>query len=343
MAHKLSLAERQLALYRFLELEEQKQPGRYWQTSELLSACKLYRPDDTGALRQLQRDLKQLHQERVIERIPGSARNWRLGQRVHQGLLDTQSALAIKELQVIGRFPILPRNLRHIDRLFTRADQVLAETPNRAMQQLAKKVVYKPWVAARQLPEVPGEVYDLLMDACLQEKPILFSYRNLRDKHSQPRGNPLGMIIYRGILYLVLLPDGDDTPRHYSLHRIAHVETIPNATARLPAHWKGIAEYATRISFHPDKAKTPEYVRLRFSDKSSIQNLIDAPFLDCKQHIEESEIKGQYILTAHLTPNRELLNWLLYYGRFVEVLEPDSLRRRMRQELKDMLALYQNA
>ena len=47
-----------------------------------------------------------------------------------------------------------------------------------------------------------------------------------------------------------------------------------------------------------------------------------------------------YLFTAYLVPNRELVTWLLYFGRHVEVLEPASPRARMKDEAEKIAKLY---
>ncbi len=74
-----------------------------------------------------------------------------------------------------------------------------------------------------------------------------------------------------------------------------------------------------------------------------MRNLRDAPFVDCNQQVgPDPDSPGTFLFSADLVPNRELLTWVLYFGKNVEVLEPASLREMMLKEVSGMAALYSN-
>jgi len=58
------------------------------------------------------------------------------------------------------------------------------------------------------------------------------------------------------------------------------------------------------------------------------------------QRVEEQP-DGSVLFKLHIAVTPEFVNWLLYYGRRVEVLEPPALRERVVKEHRRAVEMYE--
>lgn len=285
--------------------------------------------------RMAQRDLHVLEDLGYAKRI--SHLTWSIGDKPYHEL-DQKTAIAIKMLEVFGYILLDSKNTQHIKELFGIADTALESLAH--YKNLRDKIVFKPWVAQRQKPVIKSEIYDVLVDAVLKEQKISFGYTNAQGVDKDRRTSPLGIFFYQDIAYMVGY-DGDRIS-HYALHRISYIAPIKNAKIELPLGWKSLQHYVTHTSLLPAKNEEcrEQTVKIRFSNEYAVKNLKDAPFSDC-EHSWEVDTNGSCVMTAQLLPNRELITWVLYYGRHAEIVEPAFLRDMMAVEVNMMAERYQ--
>lgn len=82
-----------------------------------------------------------------------------------------------------------------------------------------------------------------------------------------------------------------------------------------------------------------QYARLRFTPQRA--QWVSREIWHPRQHGEWDEA-GRYLLTVPYADDRELVMDILKHGAEVEVLEPQTLRRRVRAAIADMAALYRD-
>lgn len=256
-------------------------------------------------------------------------------------LMDLDAAIAVMTLNVFGELPLDQRTSHRINELLTRASLTLEDSKLEKYRRLTEKIAFKPWVADRKKPTVATELYESVLDAVLSEQFVSLSYKNTSDVVTTKQGSPLGMITSRQIVYLIFFDNISKHVTPLALQRIEWIKPLANSTFYKPADWKSLKDYASKLSLIPDNTTQAERVVVRFLNKTAVRNLKGAPFTNCQQVIQsDPNVDNAYLFTAYLVPNRELVTWLLYFGRHVEVLEPASLRARMKDEAEQMAKVY---
>jgi predicted DNA-binding transcriptional regulator YafY len=88
------------------------------------------------------------------------------------------------------------------------------------------------------------------------------------------------------------------------------------------------------------EAGEPVDVVLRFSPEAGAW--VAEEYWHPSQQVEEQP-DGSVLFKLHVAVTPEFVNWLLYYGRRVEVLEPASLREQVVEEHRRAAGLYESA
>ena len=179
-------------------------------------------------------------------------------------------------------------------------------------------------------------------DAIAKGKKIAFSYLQYGiDFKLHPKRNlryvvsPYQMINNKGKYYLIGNFDDHDDVSHYRLDRITDVEILkenrkPMKTIKGLEKGFNIQEY---ISEHVYMySGESERFKLR-TNENMMDTLIDSFGKDFRVEFGEG---SDIIVTLKCNPNA-LFYWAMQYGNNVEVLEPESMRERIK---KTSLAVY---
>lgn len=152
--------------------------------------------------------------------------------------------------------------------------------------------------------------------------------------HGQPpspqrlRLHPLTLAYYRGRLYLVAIAAGHDDPYAYAIHRVTQARWCRGEVATIPEGYDPEQHFSSNfgifrrgpsadivLRFRPGAAR---YVRERQWHRSQV--VAERPDGGCD-------------LQLTLPPTPDFESWILSFGEDVTVLQPPSLRERMRQRL----------
>lgn len=313
---------------------------------DIMAELKEYQSPEASddAVRQmLLRDLNKLKSLKLATNEEGRRRHtlWWPGEKKSVELMNPDSAVAITALSLFSDLPLDRTTSRRIDELVSDA-RLCLEQAGKHYARLKDKIAFKPWVARRRKPPIASEIFETLLDATLREQNIDFGYKTTKGKTTVKHGvSPLGLMIHRDIVYLVFHEGDGRPPIQWPLHRFEWVQVAANSPFRSPGGWS-LAQHARTVSMIPDGGiKDAMRVVLRFNNENAVRNLRDAPFEDCHQRVEpDPGNPGKFLFSADLVPNRELLTWVMYFGKNVEILEPESLREMMRKEVNEMVAFY---
>ena len=189
-------------------------------------------------------------------------------------------------------------------------------------------------------------VLDTINDAISEKKKISFVYNNygtdfkLHARRSEPYiVNPYQMVANKGRYYLICNYDKYDDISHFRLDKITQVKILDEPVKpmkqvhgleqglNLPKH---MAEHIYMFSGQSVR------VKLR-TDSDTVSELIDWFGKDFRI-TEESDGK---ILVSLLINEQAMFYWALQYGPYVEVLEPESLRSKLRDAVAKMNEKYE--
>ena len=180
------------------------------------------------------------------------------------------------------------------------------------------------------------EVIDDLQFAATELRVTRILYRSegaaepvYRDLH------PYGLIHHRAALYLVARDRDVEKVKHYKIDRIEDVEVGPAFFRRPPDFDLGDHLRSTFGVYHRDGAAV--LVKVRFAPSAA-------------RYVQESEWqKGQQLSTQRdggllaefrVSCTEELKSWVLGFGKKAVVLEPESLRAEIAEELRELTLAY---
>jgi predicted DNA-binding transcriptional regulator YafY len=162
----------------------------------------------------------------------------------------------------------------------------------------------------------------------------LLHYNRGRDDSTDREVSPQRLVYYRGNWYLDAWCHLRNDVRSFAVDAMRKVSLSPTPiqeveTATLDAHlgagygiFSGVADKRAVLRFEPAAARW-----------------VSAERWHAKQE-REFEPGGRLILTVPYSSEPELVMDILRYGPDVEVLAPESLRRAVRDRLRDNLTRY---
>jgi predicted DNA-binding transcriptional regulator YafY len=171
------------------------------------------------------------------------------------------------------------------------------------------------------------ELIAQLIDATLHQRRIVLDYFSFHSRRrKQYTADPYRVVYYHGGLYLYARVKEYEEVRTFAVERINHIQVLDDEF-EAPGDFD-LMEYS-RGAFGIAGGQ-PESVVIRFS--CEIAGYARERVWHESQSLEEQS-DGSVILRLRVAVNRELRAWVKGYLPHVEVLEPESLRNRIAQEL----------
>ncbi|MDF2681796.1 MAG: transcriptional regulator [Brevibacillus sp.] len=176
------------------------------------------------------------------------------------------------------------------------------------------------------------ERVDTLRQALLHVKKVSFRYRkNIAEadgnRESERVVAPYGLALVNGSWVMLGHCDLRGDIRHFRLSRMSELK-VREETYQRPAHFN-LQEYQPA-----DDRK--QYVRLLA--QHSIAQRIKESYYFYIDSMEEQE--DGLLVTLRVRQKEEVLHWVLGWGASVVVLEPESFRERIREEIEKMSKRY---
>ena len=175
------------------------------------------------------------------------------------------------------------------------------------------------------------DTIDAVLDGLLRERLLAFRYGATGTGAQMHGVQPLTLVMYRRALYLLAeLPSGER--RRFALDRMASVET--GARFVYPRRFR--PEQELEPWFGISTGEGPARVRIRFD--ASVVHLVRARTWHPSQSLVDREDGGIELWMT--TGGRELIRFVLEWGKTAEVLEPPWLRSAVQTELLAALQHY---
>jgi proteasome accessory factor B len=216
---------------------------------------------------------------------------------------------------------------------FRKIRSVLGRDALAYLERLADRFHYR-LVGASDYSKKADLLDDLLV-AIEDSKQSIITYQSQRATEPvEYEVHPYGLAFHRGSLYLVAWSRRHDQVRHFKLDRVAEVE-ITNFPFERPKDfdlsrhlagsfgiYHGDGDLVARVRFRPAVARYVLEGRWHASQKLTRE--------------PDGSVLGEFRLSS----TTELKAWVLSFGANAVVLEPDSLRREIAEELRKCLAAY---
>ena len=122
-------------------------------------------------------------------------------------------------------------------------------------------------------------------------------------------------------------------PRLYALDRVKHMETMEK-TFRLPKNFDPQSYFDCYYGVFRGEQFTPELIRARFSEDA-------APFVrSLPLHHSQKEVEP-CVFEWFVAPTLDFIQQLRTHGAEIEILAPESLRRKFAEEARNILKMYE--
>lgn len=177
------------------------------------------------------------------------------------------------------------------------------------------------------------EKLHLLRRAIIERITVRFVYhaRHSGSGQSEPQtreADPHGLIYINQVWHLSAYCHLRQAMRNFRLDRIEMLELLPRTFTRTVERWAMQRQMdapdslVVRVLFAAEIARWVREKRSYFT-------------------VGEEETPAGLLVTLRIRQEDEIMQWLLGWGRHVRVLEPESLRARLRQEAEAMLRNFQ--
>jgi len=176
------------------------------------------------------------------------------------------------------------------------------------------------------------EYLEKIRHAILDKRKVNFHYVKKfadteKNRHSVRTVAPYGLVLIQGSWMLVAHCDLRQDIRHFHLSRMSELMVL-DSQFELPVHFS-LDEYSP-----PDKRSLQ--IRLLFNN-----DIADKVKDSNNAYVEEiEEHQDGFLMVLRVHQLEEVLQWVLGWGAEVIVLEPESLRNRIREEAEKVLKRY---
>jgi len=160
-------------------------------------------------------------------------------------------------------------------------------------------------------------------------------YTASRDEWSERTVNPHHLYNTRGDWYLFAYDQLRAEMRNFHLGRVAWWQVLAEGFERVPNF---SPDEWMRTAFQSERGAEPQDVVIRF-DSYQARWVRERRWHQTQQPLEELA-DGGVVLRFRAGGLGEVKRWVLQYSHHAEVLEPEALRRTMKQELQEALRMY---
>jgi predicted DNA-binding transcriptional regulator YafY len=233
--------------------------------------------------------------------------------------------------------PNLPVAIQHqLQDVFLRARNRLKQSPSHNFKAWPNKIKILPR-GHRLIPaEIKQEAIDIIFEALWNEKQFEATYRKRGElKEVEYRIHPLGLVFREEAIYLICtLWDYDDV-KQLAMHRFQSVSSL-HADRKVPKGFN-LDDYVTDKHLSYIEREEPIILKVLLDAGAAI-HLYESKLSE-DQILTEQE-NGQVILNATVKDTSELRWWLLSFGEYIEVIDPEDLREEFGRIAKNMASKY---
>ena len=250
--------------------------------------------------------------------------------------MDKVEALSLQMAEKYLKDLLPHNNYERINNLFKQANSLLENAPNTELITWADKVRIAHDSQRLIAPEIDPSIQDIVYRALLSENKLSIHYKKTNAKKPEKRIiNPLGLIL-QGVVHRIICTMSPDFKiiRHLPLHRFKDAEEL-DESIDVPEFFD-IDLFILEENLGFPKSDKKEKVKLSFREWSGY-HLTETPLSE-NQVIKEED--GKLLLEASVRLTEQLRWWILGFAEDVEVIEPESLREDIIDNINRMRNIY---
>jgi len=210
--------------------------------------------------------------------------------------------------------------------------KIEAILPGEVRRETARVRAAMKLLAVGETGRQERERLSVLRQGILEEKKIRFQYSKKipeldGSRHSIREVDPYGLVLINNAWTLVAFDNMRQGLRHFRLSRMCDIE-LTNERFRRPADF----------DLHTYRPPDTRDIIVRLHAASNIRDqVLETPYY-FMESIEDTE--SGMLITLRIRHELEVVGWIMSWGASVVVLEPDSLRERVRNILIESLRSY---
>jgi hypothetical protein len=192
-------------------------------------------------------------------------------------------------------------------------------------------------VSVEDIPS--GQKYlTTVMQAMLDDRKMTLRYRRYMGEEEVRHIRPYAVKEFAKRWYVVAFSEEAGAVRVYAMDRILSLE-ISEGKFRMPPGFRVDELFEDSYGIYPPEGEEPVLVKLRTTAREAAY-LRDLPLHQSQVFLGTDE-GGRSIFALRLIPNPNFVMELCKHGNRLEVLEPESLRRQVADELRNALKMYE--
>ena len=187
-----------------------------------------------------------------------------------------------------------------------------------------------------------AELIDLLMLAIEDHKIAWVAYQS--ERATEPVSlelYPYGIVYHKGSLYLVAFSREHNMKRNFKIDRVTGVE-VQSLQFSPDPDFSLEKQFANSFGiYQSDEASSrPKKIRIRFSSEAA-RYVQEKTWHPSQKLTKEKD--GSVVLEVSLNDTHEIKAWTLSFGPKATVLEPESLRDEIVNDVEQLLKSYQTS
>ncbi len=179
-----------------------------------------------------------------------------------------------------------------------------------------------------EIEEINTAIFETVIDGIITNKLIEIEYRSPKAQTSVRKIEPVKLLNYQGKWYLLAYCRLRKAIRIFHLSRIGSTRLLPEKLTQP----RKLSDSFLKQSFGIFLGDTRYHAKILFTGTAA--ELVRQQYWHKKQKIQKTE--DGIILTLPISDDREIMMKVLQYGAQAKVIEPESLRTRIRQEIDKM-------
>ncbi|MCY4218848.1 MAG: WYL domain-containing protein [Gammaproteobacteria bacterium] len=226
-----------------------------------------------------------------------------------------------------------PESFRVLEPYFKKAEDILRGTDlgnwSERVALIDRGPVLKP-------PPVSDNIREVVCEALIRRKRLQVVYRSRGEASSrQMELHPLGIVVRRGLTYIVATAWDYNDVRHFALHRIETAKSLLERSKELDGF--DLTEYLQGEAFSYPSGSGKIKLKAVFDKESGVHLTENQLSADHQAVVLED---GRVQVEATVEDTEELRWWLKAFGSKVEVLGPERLRQDFQQEAERLSKIY---
>jgi predicted DNA-binding transcriptional regulator YafY len=181
-----------------------------------------------------------------------------------------------------------------------------------------------------------AELIDQVLVAIEDRRPLIMTYQPERSSEPlQYEIHPYSIVQHQGSLYLIAKSCGSESIRHFKIDRVIEIEPQGEEHFSQPDDFD--ARKHLENSFGIYQGVESLIVRVRFTPK--VARYVTEKRWHPTQKVDKLG-NGAVELSFELASTAEIRQWIMSFGADAEVLEPESLRAKIRDHVQGLHSIY---